>query len=169
MASPSSIELGDEVLVQQDKTNKLSTAFNPFKVISKTGNILVVESPTLREPILQEHKSCEAIEREVPHPNNGQTLCQHLPTLSRNTLCATHCQPTTQKSTAGLRDRAECLVLQENGGAAPAAIKDFATPEDKEITREGLCCLKFSLGNMNTDSLFRTRDSLKTQAPLCVF
>ena len=28
MASPSSIELGDEVLVQQDKTNKLSTAFN---------------------------------------------------------------------------------------------------------------------------------------------
>ena len=58
MASPSSIELGDEVLVQQDKTNKLSTAFNPFKVISKTGNI---ESPTLREPILQEHKSCEAI------------------------------------------------------------------------------------------------------------
>ena len=61
MASPSSIELGDEVLVQQDKTNKLSFAFNPFKVISKTGNILVVESPTLREPILLEHKSCEAI------------------------------------------------------------------------------------------------------------
>ena len=61
MASPSSIELGDEVLVQQDKTNKLSTACSPFKVISKTGNILVVESPTLREPILQEHKSCEAI------------------------------------------------------------------------------------------------------------
>ena len=46
MASPSSIELGDEVLVQQDKTNKLSTASNPFKVISKTGNSLVVESPT---------------------------------------------------------------------------------------------------------------------------
>lgn len=61
MASPSSIELGDEVLVQQDKTNKLSTAFNPFKVISKSGNILVVEIPTLREPILQEHKSCEVI------------------------------------------------------------------------------------------------------------
>ena len=57
MASPSSIEPGDGVLVQQDKT----TAFNPFKVISKTGNILVVESPTLREPILQEHKSCEAM------------------------------------------------------------------------------------------------------------
>ena len=46
-ASPVSIELGDEVLVQQDKTNKLSTAFNlnPLKVVSKTGNSLVVESP----------------------------------------------------------------------------------------------------------------------------
>ena len=64
MASPSSIELGDEVLVQQYKTNKLSSTFNPFKVISKTGNILVVEIPTLREPILQEHKSCEANIRE---------------------------------------------------------------------------------------------------------
>ena len=47
-ASPSSIELGDEVLVQQQKTNKLSTAFNPnpFKVVNKTGNSLVVESST---------------------------------------------------------------------------------------------------------------------------
>ena len=46
-ASPSSIELGDEVLVQQDTTNKLSTAFNPnpFKVVGNTGNSLVVESP----------------------------------------------------------------------------------------------------------------------------
>ena len=60
-ASPSSIELGDEVLVLQDKTNKLSTAFdpNPFKVVSKTGNSLVVESN--REPVLQKNKSCEAI------------------------------------------------------------------------------------------------------------
>ena len=60
-ASPSSIELGDEVLVQQDNTNKLSTAFdpNPFKVVSKTGNSLVVESN--REPVLQKNKSCEAI------------------------------------------------------------------------------------------------------------
>ena len=60
-ASPSSIELGDEVLVQKDKTNKLTSAFdpNPFKVVSKTGNSLVVESN--REPVLQKHKSCEAI------------------------------------------------------------------------------------------------------------
>ncbi|XP_022792658.1 uncharacterized protein K02A2.6-like [Stylophora pistillata] len=46
-ASPSNIELGDEVLVQQAKTNKLSTAFNPnpCKVVSKTGNSLAVEIP----------------------------------------------------------------------------------------------------------------------------
>ena len=60
-ASPSSTELGDEVLVQEDKTNKLTSAFdpNPFKVVSETGNSLVVESN--REPVLQKHKSCEAI------------------------------------------------------------------------------------------------------------
>ena len=164
MASPSSIELGDEVLVQQGKTNKLSTAFNPFKVISKTGNILVVDSPTLREPILQEHKSCEAIyERGRSHTPTTARLCVNTSHPSAGiTLCATHCKPTTKKSTAELRDRPECLILQENGGVAPAAIKDFATPEDKKITREGLCCLKFSLGITNTVSLFRTRDSLKT-------
>ena len=46
-ASHSNVEAGDEVLVKQDKTNKLSTAFNPnpFKVISKSGNSLVIESP----------------------------------------------------------------------------------------------------------------------------
>ena len=62
-ASPSSIELGDEVLVQQDKTNKLSTAFNPnpLRVVSKTGNSLVVASEPNREPVLQKHKSCDAI------------------------------------------------------------------------------------------------------------
>ena len=39
---------GDEVLVQQDKTNKLSTAFNltPFKVVRRNGNSLMIESPT---------------------------------------------------------------------------------------------------------------------------
>jgi len=46
-ASHSNVEAGDEVLVKQDKTNKLSTAFNPnpFKVVSKSGNSLVIESP----------------------------------------------------------------------------------------------------------------------------
>ena len=46
-ASHSKVEAGDEVLVKQDKTNKLSTAFNPnpFKVISESRNSLVIESP----------------------------------------------------------------------------------------------------------------------------
>ena len=47
-ASLSSVEIGDEVVVQQDKTNKLNTALNPtpFKVVNKNGNSLVIESPT---------------------------------------------------------------------------------------------------------------------------
>ena len=61
-ASPSSIELGDDVLAQQDRTKKFSTAVNPnpFKVVSKTGNSLVEENPT-RNPVLQKHRSCESI------------------------------------------------------------------------------------------------------------
>ena len=45
-ASYSNVEVGDEVLVQQDKTTKLSTAFypNPFKVFSKSGNSVIIES-----------------------------------------------------------------------------------------------------------------------------
>jgi len=47
-ASHSRVEIGDEVLVQQGKANKLSTAFNPtpFKVVSKIGNSLMIESST---------------------------------------------------------------------------------------------------------------------------
>ena len=47
-ASHSIVEIGDEVLVQQGRTNKLSTAFNstPFKVASKNANNLMIEIPT---------------------------------------------------------------------------------------------------------------------------
>ena len=47
-ASHSSVEISDEVLVQQDKTNNLSTPFypTPFKVVSKKGNSPMVGSPT---------------------------------------------------------------------------------------------------------------------------
>ena len=42
----SEVEMGDRVLVQQEKTNKLSTPFNPtpLTVVSKTGNSLVIEA-----------------------------------------------------------------------------------------------------------------------------
>ena len=42
----SEIETGDRVLVQQEKTNKLSTPFspNPLTIVSKTGNSLVIEA-----------------------------------------------------------------------------------------------------------------------------
>lgn len=43
----SNIELGDKVLLRQERENKLTTPFNPtpHTVIQKTGNSLIVESP----------------------------------------------------------------------------------------------------------------------------
>lgn len=45
-AKPSDIAQGDEVLVKQRKGNKLSTTFNPnpMKVLSKSGNSVVIKS-----------------------------------------------------------------------------------------------------------------------------
>ena len=45
-AKPSDIQVGDQVLVRQEKTDKFSTTFNPtpYQVVSKTGNRVVVES-----------------------------------------------------------------------------------------------------------------------------
>ena len=47
-ARPSTIDVGDQVLVKQDKHNKLTTTFNPVPhtVISKNGNSTVVQSPS---------------------------------------------------------------------------------------------------------------------------
>ena len=46
-AKYSDVQVGDEVLVRQNKTNKLDTNFNatPHTVVSKAGNSLVVQSP----------------------------------------------------------------------------------------------------------------------------
>ena len=46
-AQYSNVNVGDNVLVRQDKINKLTTTFGatPFTVVNKTGNSLVVESP----------------------------------------------------------------------------------------------------------------------------
>lgn len=47
-AQYSKVDIGDTVLIQQDKMDKFTTPFNatPHKVVSKTGNQVVVESPT---------------------------------------------------------------------------------------------------------------------------
>ena len=44
----SEVGVGETVLLRQDKTDKFSTTFNatPHKIISRTGNKVVVESPT---------------------------------------------------------------------------------------------------------------------------
>ena len=45
-ARPSDAQVGDQVLVRQEKKDKFSTPFapTPFQVVSKTGNSVVVES-----------------------------------------------------------------------------------------------------------------------------
>lgn len=45
-ARPSDVQVGDQVLVRQEKKDKFSTSFDPspFQVVSKTGNSVVVES-----------------------------------------------------------------------------------------------------------------------------
>ncbi|KAJ8344863.1 hypothetical protein SKAU_G00290560 [Synaphobranchus kaupii] len=47
-AKYSDVDVGDTVLVKQEKTDKLTTPFNttPHKVVSKAGSQVVVESPT---------------------------------------------------------------------------------------------------------------------------
>ena len=46
-AKYSEVEVGDQVLVRQEKTNKFSTPFNPepFTIVNKTGNSVIVASP----------------------------------------------------------------------------------------------------------------------------
>lgn len=47
-AQYSSVEVGDQVLVRQDKVNKFTTTFNPtpYAVVDKRGNSVIVESPS---------------------------------------------------------------------------------------------------------------------------
>ncbi|KAJ8416538.1 hypothetical protein AAFF_G00358260 [Aldrovandia affinis] len=47
-AKYSDVDIGDTVLVKQEKTDKLTTPFNttPHKVVGKAGSQVVVESPT---------------------------------------------------------------------------------------------------------------------------
>ena len=120
--SPSSIELGDEVLVQQDKTNKLSTAFNPnpFKVISKTGNSLVVGSPTGNQYSRNTSHVKQYIREGDPTPQQELDSLSKPPTPQQELDAApSPYQPTVPESIAGLLNRGECPDLQENVGAAP--------------------------------------------------
>ena len=120
-ASPSSIELGDEVLVQQQKTNKLSTAFNPnpFKVVNKIENSLVVESPTGNQYSRNTSHVKQYIREGDPTPQQGSDSVSTPPTPQQELdPVPSPYQPTVPESTAGLLDRGECPDLQENVGEA---------------------------------------------------
>ena len=94
-ASPSSIELNDDVLVQQDKhdkTNKLSTAFNPnpFKVVSKTGKSLLVESPTGNQYSRNTSHVKQCIREGDPTPQQGSDPVSTPPPPPPHTHTHTH-------------------------------------------------------------------------------
>ena len=57
----SDVSLGDQVLMKQDKKDKLTTQFNPVPhtVIEKTGNSVVVEAPS--GATCSRNTSCEKV------------------------------------------------------------------------------------------------------------
>lgn len=59
-AKTSDIEVGDQVLVRQDKTDKFTTTFHstPHKVVHKEGNSVVVQSPT---GVRTEYNICQEV------------------------------------------------------------------------------------------------------------
>ena len=135
-ASPSSIELGDEVLVQQDKTNKLSTAFNPnpFKAVSKTGNSLVVESPTGNHFSRNTGHVKQYIREGDPTPQQGSDSVSTPPTPQKELdPVPSPYQPTVTESTAGRLDRGECPDLQENVGAAPEPSRNLRPQRTRRL------------------------------------
>ena len=133
-ASPSSIELGDEVLVQQDKTNKLSTAFNPkpFKVVSKTGNSLVLESPTGNQYSSSHVKQYIREGDPTPQQRSDSVSTPPTPQQELDPVPSPY-QPTIPESTAELLDRGECPDLQENVGAAPERSRNLRPQRTRRL------------------------------------
>ena len=83
-AQYSEVIVGDEVLVRQEKTNKLSTPFNPtpHTVIRKKGSGLIVESPSGAQysrntshvkKYISEPLTTEMVEGELEAPESTTT------------------------------------------------------------------------------------------------
>ncbi|CAL9687298.1 unnamed protein product [Knipowitschia caucasica] len=73
-AQYSKVDIGDTVLVQQDKIDKFTTPFNatPHKVVSKIGNQVVVESPTGA----RYHRNTTHVKKYVMHETNEEQYGQ---------------------------------------------------------------------------------------------
>ena len=106
---------------KKDKTDKLSTAFNPnpFKVVSTTGNSLVVESPTGNQYSRNTSHVKQYIREGDPTPQQGSDseLTPPTPQQELDPVPSPY-QPTVPESAAGMLDRGECPDLQKNFGAA---------------------------------------------------
>ena len=97
-----------------------------------------------REPVLQKHKSCEAIRQRgrSDTPTRVRLLCQHLPHPSRNwTLCHHLTNQPYQNRLPGCLIEGSPLIcrriLEQH-----QSHQEFKIPEDMEITgeRKRLCC-----------------------------
>ena len=73
-ARPSEVLPGDQVLVQQEKIDKLSTRFNPtpYTVVSKHGNSLIVQSQQGAQYNTMRHQACrkEQCQKQVKKRRN---------------------------------------------------------------------------------------------------
>ena len=131
-ANHSNVEAGDEVLVKQDKTNKLSTALNPnpFKVISKRGNSLVTESPAGN----QYSRNTSHVKRYI---TEGGPASQQ-----ESDVLATPASLPEEAPVTGPLNSEVYLDTPENVGGKIRDTKYPAAPEDTQITREieRLCC-----------------------------
>lgn len=82
-AQYSKVDIGDTVLIQQDRVDKFSTPFHPtpHKIVSKTGNQVVVESPTgahykrntthVKRFKTTEHKEMHSTQEETSREENS--------------------------------------------------------------------------------------------------
>ena len=108
----SDVRVGDQVLVQQEKHNKLSTAFNPtpHTVISKDGNSLIVQSPDggsysrntthVRKYMEAETKAPETMTEHTSdtETKTPETVAEHVPLSTGNKLGDTEVSPPLRRS-----------------------------------------------------------------------
>ena len=118
------------------KTNKLSTAFNlnPSKVVSKTGNSLVVESPVANQYSRNTSHVKQYIREGDPTTQQGSNSVSTPPTPQQDLdPVPSPTISTIPESTAGLLDRGECPDLQENAGAAPEPSRNLRPQRTRRL------------------------------------
>ena len=135
-ASYSEVLPGDQVLVQQEKRNKLSTRFdpNPYTVLSKHGNSLVVQS---REGVQYSRNTSHAkklLQNGVTpsaqeEPTQQQSAVQVLNAAKPKVLNAVEpgAQSVTEPRAPVVPEPVQSSRRSKRPRAAPSYLKDFYT------------------------------------------